>query len=250
MNLKKQLRSLFRSATGYDIHKADTGYIIDRADGRDALADIKSLIHTTQTPVIFDVGANVGQTIADLLLAFPASTIHAFEPGGAAFQQLHQAYSKHQGIYLNNIALGASIRKQEFFENSTSLMSSFHRLGPDGWGRVAQTTEISISTIDAYCHERGIDCIDLLKSDTQGFDLEVLKGGERMLCEGRVHLVCLEITFSKMYENLPRMDHIYGFLADRGFDLVSFYQFHYRNGRIGWTDALFINGKSKDAARR
>jgi len=81
----------------------------------------------------------------------------------------------------------------------------------------------------------------LLKSDTQGFDLEVLKGADRMLAEHRIRLIYLEIIFSKMYENLPRADKIYAFMADHGFELVSFYKTYFQNGRAGWTDALFID---------
>src|SRR5207253_4668851 len=97
-----------------------------------------------------------------------------------------------------------------------------------------------VRTIDSYCAERGITIIDILKSDTQGFDLEVIKGAARLLEQRRIQLIYMEITFSDMYKGLPRFDEIYGFLADRGFALVSFYDFYYQHGRAGWTDALFV----------
>ena len=49
------------------------------------------------------------------------------------------------------------------------------------------------------------------------------------------------------------MDEIYGFLADRGFALVSFYRFFYQNQRAGWADALFVHPEFQggmDAFRR
>jgi FkbM family methyltransferase len=54
-------------------------------------------------------------------------------------------------------------------------MSSFLPLGPDGWGQIVDEREVSIDTIDNYCMRNRISSIDLLKSDTQGFNLEVIK---------------------------------------------------------------------------
>jgi hypothetical protein len=55
------------------------------------------------------------------------------------------------------------------------------------------------------------------------FDLEVLKGASQLFAQHGIHLVYLEIIFGKQYKNHARLDEIYRFLADRGFDLVSFY---------------------------
>ena len=92
----------------------------------------------------------------------------------------------------------------------------------------------------AYCSQHEIPFIDLLKSDTQGFDLEVIKGAQGLLNARKIRLLYLELNFQKLYQDIPRMDEIYRFISDQGFELVSFYKFYYLNGRAGWTDALFI----------
>jgi hypothetical protein len=67
--------------------------------------------------------------------------------------------------------------------------------------------------------------------------------GTILMAARRIRLIYLEIIFSKMHKNLPRLDEIYAFLVDRHFELVSFYQFYHQNERAGWTDALFaVNG--------
>lgn len=124
-------------------------------------------------------------------------------------------------------------------------MSSFLEPGKDGWGDIKQRVPVTVTTIDDYCSERGISNIDILKSDTQGFDLEVLRGAQHMLEERRIQLVYLEITFSNVYQHLPGLDTIFSFLSNYGFCLVSFYRFHYQHDRAGWTDALFINPEYK-----
>ena len=37
--------------------------------------------------LVFDVGANVGQTVADVVRRFPECKVHAFEPSPASFRQ-------------------------------------------------------------------------------------------------------------------------------------------------------------------
>ena len=223
---------------GYDIRKFDIG--------QDAYFDMKGFIAPNSSPIIFDVGANVGQTIDACRQIFPQPTIHAFEPGKAPFDSLLQTHSKLPHIRLNNFALGSKPGRQIFFENLSTDMSSFLPLGPDGWGQISNQREIEVSTIDRYCSQYEIPFIDLLKSDTQGFDLEVIKGAQGLLNARKIRLIYLELTFQKLYRGIPRMDEIYRFISDQGFELVSFYKFHYLNGRAGWTDALFIQPQFKN----
>jgi len=207
--------------------------------GHDAYFDIRKIIGSN-APVIFDVGANVGQTIDTLRKFFPSPIIHAFEPGKATFDRLARAHSKLPYVHLNNLALGCKPGQQIFFENSDPYMSSFLPLGPDGWGQVTNQRDVEISTVDRYSTQQGIQSIDLLKSDTQGFDLSVLEGAKGLLSARKVRLIFLEITFQEVYEGIPRLDEIYRFISDHGFELVSFYKFYYLHKRAVSTDALFI----------
>lgn len=236
------IRFLLRRA-GYDLRRLEMG--------QNAYCDIKQIIGHKSSPVLFDVGANVGQTIDILFNLFPDAMIHGFEPSSTAFRQLLHTHPKIPNLRLNNCALGADIGKRAFFENSLSVMSSFLPLGPDGWGQIVNQREMEIDTVDNYCIKNEIASIDLLKSDTQGFDLEVIRGARSLLERRSIHLLYLEINFSKIYLNGPRMDEIYGFISDYGFELVSFYKIEYQNqrsgltdarfGRAGWTDALFVH---------
>jgi hypothetical protein len=137
--------------------------------------------------------------------------------------------------------LGSRTGVIDFLENTRSDLSSVLEPGVDCWGAIKARIQVAMTTVDEYCAERDISHIDILKSDTQGFDLEVLKGATQLLKLRRIHLIFLEITFSDMYTRLPRLDEIYGFMTDHGFSLVTFYPFSYQHDRAGWTDALFIN---------
>jgi FkbM family methyltransferase len=214
---------------GYDICWSD--------ERRDPFEDMKRM--TRASPVIFDIGANLGQTIADFQGTFNNPTIHAFEPGRVAFMALNETYSTNQNIFLNNIALGDRSQTRIFMEHKRHNMSSFLESGPDIQDTTSERFPVEISTVDDYCDSHGIEKIDILKSDTQGFELEVLKGAQRTIQRGGIELVLLEINFAELYKDIPPIDEILRFFRLHHFSLVAFYRFYYCDNRVVWTDALF-----------
>lgn len=220
------------TAAGHDFERATW-------PGRDPVADMRSFTVAGQSPVIFDVGGNTGQTLTLFNKGFPGSTIHTFEPNPAAFAQLSQTARSLPRIHLNNIGLASEPGEKTFVENARSDMSSF--LEPDGWGDVVARPTLPLTTVDEYCETNNVEFIDILKSDTQGYDTEVLKGARRMMREHRIHMVYVELIFSHMYVGMPKFYEIPQLLADEGFDLVTFYEMNYSHRRLSWTDALFID---------
>jgi FkbM family methyltransferase len=207
--------------------------------GHDPYRDMKRLTFSIERPVIFDVGANAGQSVDRIRSYFAHPIIHAFEPSPDTFKQLQKATKAVPDLVLNNLALGRYNGTADLVENTESVMSSLLEFGPDSWGSVKKKTPVAVSTLDEYCTGKMVESIDILKLDTQGFELEVLNGGENLFSQGRVSVVFMEITFSEMYQGLPSLDVLYRFMIERGFLLVAFYDIHYQNNRLGWCDALF-----------
>jgi len=228
--IRRLVKKAFRSA-GIDIRLVPPL-------GFDAFIDMRKL--ATPSPVVFDVGANRGQTIERFQRHFDRPVIHAFEPGRVAFAELQRCCAGMRDVVLNNVALGARRESRIFLDNDHDVMSSFLEPSVTARGEITGRYPVDVITIDDYCESRSVENIDILKIDTQGFDLQVLHGAQRLMQESAIHLTLTEVIFSKMYEGLPRFDETYAFLADRGFTLVSFYDFFYQHDRASWTDALFI----------
>ena len=208
--------------------------------GRNPLADVRLFLQRDD-PLIFDVGANVGQSVAEFKEAFPNSTIHSFEPSPHTFETLRARAARYSAVHLHNFALGSTTTRMTFKENDRSTMSSFLPMGQYGWGTIARETTVDVNTVDEFCRRHGIGHIDLLKSDTQGFDFEVFKGAEHAFRSNMISLIYFEVIFSDMYEGLPAFGDVYNFLVDRSFRLVSFYESHYQDDLASWTDALFVH---------
>jgi FkbM family methyltransferase len=191
-------------------------------------------------PVIFDVGANIGQSVIRFKKILPQSQIYSFEPSARPFDQLSIEASLHSDVKAFQFALGSSNGKLTLYENSCSDMNSFLEMGSGGSGSVLGQSTVPVKTVDEFCAEYQINYIDILKIDAQGFDFEVIKGSKQMILSGKIRQIYFEIIFSDMYKNVPRFSEVYDFLLDHGFVLVSLYDFHYQKGVAGWTDGLFI----------
>jgi FkbM family methyltransferase len=163
---------------------------------------------------VFDVGANVGKTVAAFQRRFPEAEIWAFEPVKASYEQLVQSTASVEGIQCFNFALGAESAAGHITADGTSEKN---RLVPARSGRATQSIPIVAGT--DFCDEHGIDHIGYLKVDTEGHDLEVLRGFEPMLRDSRVDVVEVEAGMNPENElHVPLQDFL-AFLQPCGYRL-------------------------------
>src|SRR3954471_6435418 len=198
------IRSGLRELIRYSGHDPSGGKPERR--GEDLAADLKGFV--ADPKVIFDVGANKGQSARYYLENFPDCQVHAFEPVAELFQDLSAAMEGERSVTLNNVAVGATPGPHRFLVNSDFYMSSFLEPGPQAWGAVTRETTVEVVTLDDYCARKGIESIDVLKSDTQGYDLEVLKGARGLMEAGRIGLILVEIIFAELYKDGARVEDI------------------------------------------
>lgn len=156
---------------------------------------IQRLIVGATRPIVFDVGANVGEWLAAVRQFNAAAEIHAFEPQGALSSQIEAAYP---GIVVNRVAVGdnpGSLDLYDYAGHSGSQHASLIAgVIENVHGGQARKTQVPVITLDEYCRERDIDRIDFLKVDVEGFELHVLRGARRLFEEGRVFAVQFELT--------------------------------------------------------
>jgi len=238
--LKEAIRTLVRRS-GFDIVRARKGSIGKDTIGVDPFIDMQRFIKGQKQPVIFDVGANVGQSVDRFIRAFPVSSIHSFEPSPSTYKKLRKHCEKIPGVRTWNYGVGSCNRTLVFQENIHSEMSSFLAPSKACWGHIVKVTDVQVITLDSFAREQNIEFIHILKSDTQGYDFEVFKGARRLMSENRIGTIYFEFTFSDMYKDLPSFYDVFRYLSENNFDLVTFYEPHFQEELVSWTDALFIN---------
>jgi FkbM family methyltransferase len=209
--------------------------------GESALADMKRFLPEGMRALILDVGANTGQSVKRYRKAFPSSIIHSFEPSQRIFDQLKTNVAGQDGVFAWNCAVGSAVGRKTFLENTHSDMSSFLELSKTGWGKIVKESVVEVTTVDQFISDHHIDRVDILKSDTQGYDFEVIKGAEQAMRRNAVGLLYFEFIFSEMYKDLPRFDEVFRHLTDRGFRMVSIYEMRHQENLASWADALFVN---------
>jgi len=189
----KLLRTLLESSGYWLRRRSALPYGIDYQH------DISRLSRIFGAPVniFFDVGANIGQTSSAALSNYPKASVFAFEPHPPAFLALKEAIC-HPRFRPFNLALSDNAGKAQFFEYSA--LSSSNSMVKDAQyavhtqSRPANTLTVECETLDGICRTLDIDRIDVLKVDTEGHDLAVLRGARRMLAERRVRFVYVEFN--------------------------------------------------------
>src|SRR5258708_19791342 len=72
--------------------------------GLEPFDDLDKLIRPEEVRVVFDVGANEGNTPKLYLEHFPRATVHAFEPVKSTFSRLQEALRNKPGVRLHHFA--------------------------------------------------------------------------------------------------------------------------------------------------
>ncbi len=159
---------------------------------------LKQLIEKKQKPVLFDVGANVGEWSRRALEINPSSSIFAFEPNTAPFEKC----SKISQIKAFNMACGSKEERRTIYDRPDypiSTHASLDRGIISKLGKGVVEKEIEVVTLDQIIASHEIKNIDLLKIDVEGFEYEVLRGAKKAIKNGVIHAIQFEFNDLNVY---------------------------------------------------
>ena len=197
------------------------------------------LVASHSSPVVFDVGANIGQSAIWFSKSFPNARIYAFEPVPSVFKRLAREVAGRREIETLNLACGERNERIRIPSLTSELIQTVQVLS--GRADAAEGDEIEVTTIDSFCEARGIASIQILKTDTEGYDLTVLKGALRMLGAASIDYVLSEVSIVKNDRHHTDLFALKEFLERFGFTLHSFYDIHHtaEDGGTDYFNALF-----------
>jgi len=202
-------------------------------------------------PTIFDVGAFDGRSIIEYRKIFSNCIVYSFEPTPSSFRKLKRKFGEDLGVHLFNLALASNAGQQVFFVNDSDLTNSLLAPSQDGISLYPQMKErerisVPTATIDLICERENVQCIDVLKIDVQGGEMEVLLGAKKALEKGLIKLIFLEVEFREVYHNQPLFHDISKFLLVYGYSLFAIYNLtHSFDGRLIYGDALFVRSSEE-----
>jgi FkbM family methyltransferase len=199
--------------------------------------------------VIVDVGCRWG--VESKWSSLPGAVIVGFDPDPEECERLRHLNPGQQFVPK---ALDSSSGKRTLYVTTQPACSSFY------WPRqdlvpkyywfcdivLDKAIEVETTTLDAWTAESGL-AIDFLKLDTQGSELDVLRGASRAL--EHVSMIETEVEFSEIYAGQPLFADVDAYLRSRGFllwNLDKFCHYHvngHRESNIGqlyWSQAYYV----------
>ncbi len=88
----------------------------------------------------------------------------------------------------------------------------------------ASTEEVNVLTLDSFWQDRNINHISYLKIDTEGGDLNVLKGGEKLLAEQRIDFVEVEAGMNAYNKRHVPFETLKSYLEAKNYFLFGIYE--------------------------
>ena len=90
-----------------------------------------------------------------------------------------------------------------------------------------EVIDVPMRTVAAECRRLGLTRLDILKTDAQGYDLEVIEGA--ISEHVKVPLIYAEVCFIELYKGQPTFGRFHDRLNDLGYRLVDLYETGFRS---------------------
>lgn len=223
--------------------------------GAELFQDIKRLLPNFQAKVIFDVGANAGQSTEEFLKWFPESRIYCFEPVSSTFARLQATVTPFSNVECFQMAMGAAQGVGQMPLQGSPLMYTLKHIPEEP--PIAEDTpieDVKIETIAHFCQGAGIERISLLKIDTEGYDLEVLRGAANMLDEGSIDMLEVEAGMHPMNPRHVPLEELKKYFESKKYFLFGFYEQMYEwttgEPHLRRANPIFISAHVREMNRR
>ncbi|MDR7372334.1 FkbM family methyltransferase [Flavobacterium aquidurense] len=212
---------------------------------------LPKFITTNKKAVFFDVGANIGEYSVNIASIYPNSLIYSFEPNSNTYNVLKQNVYCLEKITPINIGLSDTKKESEIFTYLSDLNSQhaslyegvFNDLHND---KSITSIKIELDSLDNFCYNNKIGYIDFLKIDTEGHELDVLKGSMQMIKNGGIKIIQFEfnemnvisrVFLKDFYEIL--IDYKIYRLSEKG--LIPLFQYDSKNEIFKFQNLLAIH---------
>lgn len=172
--------------------------------------------------VVIDVGAHAGQYTKLFAALAPRGHIHAVEPGGYARLILTTTVRLRGLTNVTVHPIGLSDRAGEAelavpVKASGSVGFGLSHLGDDVDGRAVRRETIRLDTLDRLVRELGLDRLDFIKADVEGWEAPLMRGGRECLTRHRP-AVMLEIVEAHLTRANATPRELWNFLEQRGYE--------------------------------
>lgn len=169
---------------------------------------LKPIVSKQSKMIFFDVGANVGSYSLMLSEIISKSEIYAFEPNPLTYRILKNnlVHINNKNIKILNFGFGRY--------NSTEYLYTYKNEPQSGHASLFKEykdvidseqskkeiipLEVTLKRMDTFCLENGIDYIDFIKIDTEGYEYNIISGAKELLQENRIGIIQFEFNVTNI----------------------------------------------------
>ena len=204
------------------------------------LTSLRRFLMEHRINVVLDVGANEGQFATKLRRLGFTGRIVSFEPDPRVYSRLVERHGHDRAWRSYPVALGDADTEASFQLAQNPLLSSF--LSSIHPSNVSSSIRVPVRRLDGMLAEI-LEAIPaarvLLKTDTQGFNLRVLRGASG--CLDQIIGILAELSVIPIYEQSPPFHMAVRAYQDAGFDIVDLSLANRAvDGRVLEFDGLFV----------
>jgi FkbM family methyltransferase len=199
--------------------------------------------------------------------------IYGFDPDSQECKNLEGKYSDLHNVKLVPVGLADFVGSKTLYFTKEPACSSLYEpisrlteLYPAlDCAKTMKKIEVEVTTLDSWCEKEALSKADYIKIDTQGSELDILKGGVSILKTTR--FLEVEVEFNRIYEKQPIFSDVDKFLREQGFvlwrlsnlahysmgtesemiigkDYINYDDYIYANdargGQLFWADAFYV----------
>lgn len=177
--------------------------------------------HVPDDAVIIDVGAHAGQFARLFAGMAPKGHVWSFEPSEYARSVMTNASRIRRIDNITLLPLGLSDAPGELVlhtpvKKAGGLGFGAAHLGADDGSRPTIEQVVELTTLDAFVADRGIDRVDFIKADVEGWELHALRGAEQTLAKHEPALF-LEVSNDHLARAGESAQGLFDWLKARGY---------------------------------
>lgn len=198
-------------------------------------------------PIIVEAGGFDGGDSLKMAFFWPYGQIYTFEPVPELFQEIKAISENCPNIHPYQIALSDSIGQATFYLSvfasdpshvsaSSSLLPPKKHLRHAPHIKFPSTLEVPTITLDAWAKDEGIDHVDFLWLDMQGYELNMIKASD---LAKNARAIWMEVEFVEAYAGQYLFKDVLSWMEANDFQLAAT-NFNLKNPKSWCGDALFV----------
>jgi FkbM family methyltransferase len=206
---------------------------------------LKPWIQSFNIATVLDIGASVGDFAYSVRPVFPQAQIYSFEPLPNCYETMLKHLHNMPKFKAFNLGLGDKTGELTFYQSNHQPSSSFlpmteaHKQAFPTTAH-SQPVTVKIERLDSLAQQLKLIAPILVKIDVQGYEGQVLRGGEQTIKAAKA--VIVETSFEPLYQNQPLFADVYQLFNQWGFTYMGALGqiYHPGDGRPLQEDSLFI----------